>query len=114
MTIIKLLTKKDATAEDTLEAVADIVAGAREAYGNAKVKIADPKIETTHGLLAFSHIENDAKVEVLKNQALRMKSIAVEYVENNPGSVLNKKVEELLATNPFFVNVSTESEFAYL
>ena len=45
---------------------------------------------------------------------MSMKATAVAFVEDNPGTVLNKKVQELLAINPFFANVSSGTEFEYL
>ena len=50
---------------------------------------------------------------ILKTHA-RIKAKAVAIVEENPGIVLNKKVEELLATNALFANASSDSEFDVL
>lgn len=114
MSITKILANKNLSDEEKLEQVAEIVASARESYGNKDVVIADKKVDTTHGALAFSHLEDESKVQILMNEALCIKSSATAFAENNEGSVLNKKVEELLATNAFFANVSTGTEFSYL
>lgn len=96
---------------EKLEAVAEAVAKVRESYGNGKATVPDVKVNTTHGMLPFSHLEDDSKVEMLKNEALKIKAQAIAYVEAVPGSVLNKKVQELIATNSLFANASSESEF---
>ena len=114
MSITKTLNKKDMADSKKLKAVAEVVAGAREAYGNPKAKIPVPKVNTAHGNLAFNHLEDDSKVEILRNEALNIKSKAIAYVEAHPGSVLNKKVQELLATNAYFANVAAGTEFEYL
>jgi hypothetical protein len=114
MSITKTLNDKALTDADKLSKVAEVVAGAREAYGNSDVEIPAIKVETPHGRLSFNHLEDDSKVEILRNQALHMKSAAIAYVEAHPGTVLNKKVGELLATNPYFANVDAATEFEYL
>ena len=114
MSITKILNDKDLSDADKLEQVAEIVAQAREAYGNVDAEIPAPKVNTTHGVLAFTHIEDESRVEILRNQAMGMKAAAVAFVEDNPGTVLNRKVQELLAINPFFANVASGTEFEYL
>lgn len=114
MSITKILSDKNLTADEKLNQVAEIVGAVREAYGNSKTEIPDVKVETTHGVLPFKHLESDSKVEILKNEALNIKSKAIAAVENNAGVVLNKKVQELIATNSLFANVSSGSDFEYL
>lgn len=114
MSIIKILNDKNVEAADKLTAVAEIVANARETYGNSSADIPAVKIDTAHGRLSFNHLEDDSKVEILRNEAMNMKAKAIAFVEANPGAVLNKKVQELLATNAFFANVATGTEFEYL
>lgn len=114
MSITKTLTDKDLSAEDKLTKVAEVVTKLRKSYGNGKVEIADLKVNTTHGMLPFAHLENESKVELLLNEALTIKSKAIAEVENNSGIVLNKKVEELIATNALFANAYAESEFDVL
>jgi len=114
MSITKVLNDPKISDSDKLTLVAEIVAGAKEAYGNSDVVITVEKVTTTHGSLPFSHLEDDSKVEILRNEALNMKANAIAFVEDNEGTVLNKKVQELLATNPFFANVSSGTEFEYL
>ena len=114
MSITKILNNEDMSAADKLEKVAEIVAGARSEYGNADAEIPAVKVGTTHGALPFTHLEDDSKVEILRNEAMGIKAKAIAFVENNPGTVLNKKVQELLAINPFFANVAAGTEFEYL
>tara|TARA_R110000851_G_scaffold134199_1_gene269376 strand:+ start:2335 stop:2679 length:345 start_codon:yes stop_codon:yes gene_type:complete len=114
MSITKILADKNLTADEKLDEVADIVAGARDSYGNSDADIPEVKVNTTHGNLPFAHLESESKVEILMNEALNIKAEAISAVENYPGVVLNKKVQELLATNVFFVNVSSGTKFEYL
>lgn len=114
MSITTILQDKETSAETKLEQVAGITSVLRESYGNSDTEIADVKVNTTHGVLPFSYLEPDSKVEILLNEALNIKSSAIAAVENNPAIVLNKKVEELLATNPLFANASTASVFDVL
>lgn len=114
MSITTTLSNKDTSAEDKLNAVAETVAIIRNSYGNSDATIPAVKVNTANGNLPFTHLENDSKVEVLLGQAMNIKAKAIAYVEENEGTVLNKKVEELIATNPFFANISSESEFEYL
>ena len=114
MSITKILTDKETSPEEKLAAVAEIVAGAREAYGNKDADIPAVKVNTQHGNIPFTHLGDSSKVEILLNQAMNIKAEAIAYVEENPGTVLNKKVQELLSTNTFFANVAAGVEFDYL
>ena len=114
MSITKTLSNKDLSAEEKLSAVAEVVSILRKSYGNTDVKIEDVKFNTSHGMLPFSNLEEDSKVEALLNEALNIKSTAITAVEDNPGIVLNKKVEELIATSPLFANASAETAFEVL
>ena len=114
MSITKVLSDKTTSAESKLTEVAKMIAGIRETYGNTDLEILTPKVNGTHGRVSFTNLEDNSKVEVLLNQALAIKSKALAFVEENKGSVLNKKVQELLAINPFFANVSAGTEFELL
>ncbi len=114
MSITTVLQAKDVPAEEKLASIKETIGTLRASYGNDKVKIEDVKVNTTHGVLPFSHLEPDSKVEALLNEALNIKSKAIAAVEDNPAIVLNKKVEEMLATNPLFANASATSAFDIL
>lgn len=112
--ITKILAEKDVTSEDKLAGIAEIVAVARKAYGNEDEKISCPEVNTTHGVMDFVHLEADAKVSLLSGEIQRIKAQAIEFCKQNEGSVMNKKIEELLATNGLFVNVSAGTKFDYI
>ena len=114
MSITKILGNKDLSADDKLVQVSEIVATLRKSYGNIDVAVEDIKVNTTHGTLPFSSLESDSKVECLTNEALNIKAEALAAVENNPGIMLNKKVEELIATSPLFANATAETGFDVL
>jgi len=114
MSITKILTKKDADAEDQIASVKEVVASARNAYGNTDTVIEAPMVGTAHGTMSFVHLEAASQVEILRGAVATIKAEAVEFVELNPGASLNKKVEELLAINPFFASVGNGTKFEYI
>jgi hypothetical protein len=114
MSLTKILTEKDADAEDQLSRIADIVGQARNAYGNADAVISAPSVDTTEGRMSFMHLEAAGQVALLRKQVSLIKANAVEFVEMNPGSSIDKKIEELLAINPYFANVGNGTKFAYI
>ena len=114
MSITKILSEEKTPASEKLERVADVVAGARANYGNTDVEIASPMVNTTHGSMNFNHLEDESKVEMLRGEVQRIKAQAIEYVEQREGASLNRKIEELLATNGMFVNISAGTKFEYI
>lgn len=114
MSITKILAEKDVEADAKLARVAEVVAAARAAYGNEDAKIEAPMVNTVHGQMNFNHLEDDAKVAMLRGEVQLIKAQAVEFVEQRPGASMNKKIEELLATNGLFVNISSGTKFEYI
>ena len=114
MSITKILSDKDLDPSVKLERVAEIVAKARDTYGNADADIPAAKVNTTNGVMGFEFLEDEGKVAVLRDEATKLKAKAIEYVENHPGSNMTRKVEELLATNPYFANISAGTGVEYL
>lgn len=114
MSLTKILTKKDADPEEQLTAVAEVVGAARKAYDNEDAEIAAPMCNTTEGTMSFVHLEAASQVEELRKQVSLIKAQAVEFTETNPGSSMNKKIEELLAINPYFANVGNGTKFSYI
>ena len=114
MSITKVLTEADVEASTKLERVAEIVAKARDTYGNTDAEIPTPKVNTVNGVMGFEFLEDEGKVSILRDEAAKLKAKAVEYVENHPGSNMTRKVEELLAINPYFANVSAGTGVEYL
>lgn len=114
MSLTKILTEKDANAEDQLVRVAEVVGAARKAYGNSDDAIEAPMCQTTEGLMSFVHLEAESQVQHLRKQVSLIKAAAVEFVETNEGSSMNKKIEELLAINAFFANVGNGTKFEYI
>jgi hypothetical protein len=114
MSITKILTDEKSTAEDKLADVANIVAGAREAYGNSSESVTTPRANTTHGSMPFDMLDADSKVEVLRGEVARIKATAIEFTEQREGANLNKKIEELIATNGYFCNIAAGKKFDYI
>lgn len=114
LSITQTLSSKELSSAEKLASVQESVAALRKSYGNADKTIADVKVNTAHGMLPFSHLEEDGKIEVLLNEAQSIKATAIAEIENNAGLMLNKVVEQLIATSPVFANASAESEFDVL
>lgn len=114
MSITKVLTDKDLSSEEKLDRVAETVAVARKAYGNEDAEVAVPSVNTANGSMPFIHLEDDSKVDVLRNQLAYLKARAVEAAEQDPAVNVNKEIEKLLATNGFFTNISAGTKFEYI
>ena len=114
MSITKILSNKDASAEEKLERVAEIVAQARAAYGNEDAEIDAPRVNTTNGSMPFDLLDDDSKVALLSGEVAYVKAYAVEFSEQTTGVNLNKKIEELLATNGMFANIDAGTKFEYI
>jgi hypothetical protein len=114
MSITKILAEKDTDSGEKLTRVAEIVAAARQAYGNSDAAVDSPKVNTPNGSMSFIHLDDDSKVALLKSEVASVKCSAVEYVEQTPGADLNRKIEELLSINGMFVNISAGTKFEYI
>lgn len=114
MSLTKILSQKDANAEEQLEAVESIVGTARKNYGNEDAVIDAPMCDTTEGRMSFVHLEPASQIATLRKQVSLIKAQAVEFTANNPGSSMNKKIEELLALNAYFANVGNGTKFEYI
>ena len=114
MSLTAILTNKDLTPAEKLTQVTDIVGGARKAYGNSDATIEAPMTDTTEGRMSFVHLEAEGKVQLLRKQVSLIKAVAVEFVEQNPGASMDRKIEELVATNAYLVNVGNSTEFNYI
>jgi hypothetical protein len=114
MSITKILSEKDVEAADKLSAVAEIVAGAREKYGNEESEVEVPRCHTANGSMPFDMLDDDSKVALLRSEVAALKAEAVEFAEQNPGVNLNRKIEELLSTNGMFVNIAAGTKFEYI
>ncbi len=114
MSITKILSRKNADADIQVSEVAVIVAAARSTYGNEETTIEAPMVDTPHGRMSFVHLEAASQVETLRGVVAGIKAEAVEFLAQNPGANLNKKVEELLALNAYFANVGEGTKFEYI
>jgi hypothetical protein len=114
MSITKVLNNEKMSDEEKLAAVAETVAGARESYGNTSVKVEVPAVNTPHGVMPFDMLEADSRVNILKGRVAYIKAEAVEDVTNNPAVNINKRIEELIATDAYFTNIDSGVEFSYI
>lgn len=114
MSITKILSNENASDEEKIAAVAETVAKAREAYGNVDAEIDDPLVNTVHGQMRFSNLEDEGKLAFVRNEVATIKVKACEAVEQAQGVNPSRRVEELIATNPILVNVAAGTKFEYL
>lgn len=114
MSIIKILNDKNTSAEEKLASVAEIVANAREKYGNSEAEIPTTNVNTTYGSVSFEHLEDDSKVEMIKAEVQKIKAAAIEAERQTAGTNVNKEIEKLIATNSLLNNVVAKDEFDYL
>ena len=114
MSIFDILNAKKVPDAEKLAAVAAVVAEARSKYGNADTEIPPREINTVDGMMNFTHLQDDAKVQVLRQEAQAIKIRAIEFGNAVKGANVNKKIEEMLATSGVFTNITTGSSFEYL
>ena len=114
MSITKILSNEETSVEEKITAIAETVAKARAAYGNEEAVIDDPLINTSYGEMRFSNLENDSKLQFIRNEVAKIKVLACECVEENQGVNVNRRVEELIAINPVLANISSGTKFEYL
>lgn len=114
MSITKILSNEKSSDEEKIAAIAETIAKAREAYGNVDAEIDDPFVNTAHGQMRFSNLEDDSKLAYVRNEVARIKVMAGEATEQGQGVNPNRVVEQLLATNPILTNVAAGTKFEYL
>lgn len=114
MSITKILTDSNASADYKLTSVAKIVADAQKAYGNSEAKIEPPTVHTVYGVMSFINLDDNSKVAMLITEINAIKVKALEAVEQTPGAVIDKEIEKFLATSPMFVNIKTGTKFKYI
>jgi Golgi nucleoside diphosphatase len=114
MSITKILSNEKTSDEEKIASIAELVAKARESYGNEDAVISDPIVNTAFGEMRFGNLENDSKLQAVRNEVSKIKVMACEAVEQGQGVNPNRRVEELIATNPILVNVSSGTKFEYL
>ena len=98
---------------EKLSAIAEIVATAKEAYGNADAEITEPEVVSVNGLTALSMISEAGKVELAKAEVERIKINAYEDSQNE-GVVFNRRVEEYLAISPVLSHITATVDSTYL
>jgi len=114
MSITAILKQKDVSDAEKLSAIAEIVLAAREAYSNTKAEIASPEVNTAFGVMSVAELEDDSKLAVIQSEVQRLKVEAIEFGKGKEGVNINKKMEELVATNPVLANITGGTKFDYL
>lgn len=111
---ISTILKSKAEPGEKLEAVAKIVAKVRKKYGNAEVEVPVPDVTTPEGLMPFTALDSDAKVELLVSRLVSIKASVIEQTRSVKGTVSTRVEESLLSTDDMFCNISTTTGMDYL
>ena len=97
-----------------LQAIADIVATARDSYGNKKAGVAAPEMNTSHGSMPFNELGDDSKLAYIAQEVVALKAAVLEVCRNDKALNPKKKMEEAVATSPLLCNVTGGTVFDYL
>ena len=114
MSITNILSDDALSASEKLAQVSKLVSRVREDYGNEELTVSSPDVNTTEGMMSFSHLTPESKVYILSREVQRIRTIAVEYSRNTEGGIISKKVEELVATSPMLCNIENTDDFSYI
>lgn len=116
MSITKILAQdsKEVSNKDKVDQIAEVVSSARKSYGNSDASIKSPSINTVNGYMEIKYLEDNTKLELVKAEVTKIKVQSIEAVKDTEGLVLEKVIEEAIATSPVLVNIADTTEFTYL
>lgn len=114
LTDIFAATAEEMTTAQKLEELKTIVAAARTAYGNEDAEIPEPEVNTVDGLRKLSYVSPEGKVACANTAFNTIKNVVIEHHAANPGIVLDKEIESLLATDPTLCNLGSTVKSSYL
>lgn len=100
--------------KEKVEAISIVVVKAREAYGNVDVDIEVPKVQTSEGYVSLTYLSDKDKVSLAELVVNEIKREVSSFTENTEGTVFDKEVERLLATNSVLTNLSVQTDSNYL
>lgn len=105
---------KKMEASEKLEAIAGIVAKAREKYGNSEEKIDEPQIGTCEGVVDYAFLSNEDKLSVVERAVKAIRQQAIETTKSTQGTMLEAEIVRLIAVNPVLTNCTAATESDYL
>lgn len=111
---INEIIERDISDSEKVVAIAEIVSKARKNYGNADIEISTIGINTTDGIVDMEYLGSGDKVAVAHREFKNCVLQAIEHCKCTEGSILDKEIESLIATNPVLVNLLKESESSYI
>lgn len=114
MSISEILNDKESSSKEKLEKIATIVATARTNYGNVDATIPSGSANTAYGSVAFEHLEDDSKIELVKREVAMIRVAAVEADTETTGVNINKEIEKLIAVSPLLNNLVSKTKLSYL
>ena len=114
MGLREILSNEDMKAADKLQSISEIIGKAREAYGNTEAKIAKPKVTTTEGEVDISILTVNDKLALAEREITQAAIKVSETCEDTAGSVFDKELERVLATNAILVNLTASTGSSYL
>lgn len=113
MTFNEIL-QSDVASAEKLTQLSKLVSDIRKAYGNADLDIPSDYVNTPDGMVQFKYLDADSKVAFAGNQIRAITIEAIEAVEVTPGTVLDKELESLIATDPILCNLASSSGSKYI
>ena len=113
MTITEILAsnKKDATKLNSINTVVNTV---RKAYGNRGVPITVPEVVTASGLVSFSSLDDESKLEFIRQAVIDIREDALSSVSVVEGLNLTKYVEYRIATSPILTTINRKVDLGLL
>lgn len=107
-------TSTDVDTDKRFDALVAIVSKAREAYGNTDVAITAPLANSAEGLQDLAMLTKKDKLAVAASAFRTIKANAVADSNAAEGVQLDKRLEEYIAINPVFANITDTVESDYL
>lgn len=112
--LTEIFTNEETTATEKVASIAEVVAKAREKYGNEGIDIDVPEVATADGLVDLSLLSDSDKVSLAERAVKYIIMIATENVKGAQGVVLDRELERLIATETTLVNILASVDSDYI
>ena len=99
--------------DEKLAQIVESVAGARQNYGNSNMEIPVPNVATPDGSMPIRHISVAGKLEHVKSELARIRTMAIES-ENDTGVVVERLIEKEVATSAILVNIGETTKYSLI
>jgi len=114
MTILEILRDEELSSQKKLDSIQDIVNTIRQKYGNTDAEITSPEVTTATGLQPMAMLTAEDKLALVNRVVDAIRTDSYEDAQNAEGVVLDRRVEEYVATNAILNNLDATLDSAYL